>query len=159
MSTLRTVRPSSLPPKAMMPLVDAFVGAILRSPLHGLLSKSMLLLAYTGRQSGKRYQRPLGYRRDGDVVTLVAGNSWWLNVRDGAPVTLRLAGAELRGFAVPVEERRQAADALMAFVEKNPHLARMYNVILTRDGRPDRGSVEVAVNTLVVVLVTLERGS
>jgi deazaflavin-dependent oxidoreductase (nitroreductase family) len=156
MSPLRTVRPSSLPPKAVMPVVDVFVRALLHSPLHGLLSQTMLVLTYTGRKSGKRYQVPLGYRRDGDRITLVAGNSWWVNVRDGAAVTLRLAGAEVRGFAIPVQEKRQAAEALMAFIEKMPSLARMYDVTLTQDRRPDRASVEAAVNTLVVVLVTLK---
>lgn len=156
MSTLRTVRPSGTPPKVIMPVMDVFVRALLRSPLHGILSKTMLLLSYTGCKSGKRYQIPLGYRRDGDTITLVAGNPWWVNVRGGAAVTLWLAGAEARGFAVPVVEKRQAANALTAFIEKLPSMAGMYDVTLTQDRRPDPASVEAAVNTLVVVLVTLK---
>jgi hypothetical protein len=139
-----------------MTVANIFVRALLRSPLHGLMSKTLLLLTYTGRKSGKHYQLPVGYRRDGRIVTLVAGNPWWVNVRGGAPVTLRLAGAELRGFAAPIEEKRQAEDALMAFIEKMPYLAKMYNVTLTQGKRPDRASVEAAVNTQVLVRVTLE---
>jgi F420H(2)-dependent quinone reductase len=158
MSTLRTVRSSSLPPRAVMTVANIFVGALLRSPFHGLMSKTLLLLTYTGRKSGKYYQIPVGYLREGPIVTLVAGNPWWVNVRGGASVTLRLAGAELRGFAAPMEEKRQAEDALMAFIEKMPNLATMYNVTLTQDKRPDRTSVEAAVNTQVVVRVALEDG-
>jgi len=32
---------------------------LIRSPLHGLVSKSMLVIGYTGRKSGKRYETPM----------------------------------------------------------------------------------------------------
>lgn len=156
MTTLRTVRSSNLPPKAVMNVANVFVVALLRSPFHGLMGKMLLVLTYTGRTTGKRYQIPVGYRRDGAVVTLVAGNPWWVNLRGGAAVTLRLAGAELRGTAVPIEDGREAEAALTAFIEQLPHLATMYDVTLTPDKRPDRASVAQAVTTQVVVRVTLE---
>ena len=155
-ATLRTVRSRSLPPKAAMRVANIFVGALLRSPLHGVMSKQILLLGYTGHRSGKRYHLPIVYRRDGDSITLIAGNHWWVNVRDGAPVTLRLAGTEVHGIATPVRDRDQAERALMALLEEMPHLAKMYNAALTPEGRPDPASVKAAINTQVVVLVALE---
>jgi F420H(2)-dependent quinone reductase len=106
MTTLRTVRSKNLPPKAVMRVANVFVVALLNSPLHALLSKMLLVLTYTGRASGRRYRIPVGYRRDGALVTLVAGNPWWVNLRDGAAVTLRLAGTELRGTAIPLADKR-----------------------------------------------------
>ena len=38
---------------------------LIRSPLHGLVSKSMLVIGYTGRKSGRRYETPVNYVRDG----------------------------------------------------------------------------------------------
>src|SRR5262249_14157121 len=98
----------------------------------------------------------VGYRRNGALVTLVAGNPWWANLRDGAAVTLRLAGTELRGTAIPLEDKRQAEAALIAFIEQLPHLATMYDVTLAVDKRPERASVAQALNTQVVIQVTLE---
>jgi hypothetical protein len=34
--------------------------ALLRSPLHGLLSGMLMLLSYTGRKSGRTYTIPIG---------------------------------------------------------------------------------------------------
>jgi hypothetical protein len=155
MSALRTIRPSGTPPKLIMPVVNTMVRLILRSPLQGLLNQTMLLLTYTGRKSGKRYQIPLGYRREGNRVILVAGNPWWVNVAHGAAVTLWLAGEELQGFALPVAEKAQAAAALTALIERMPHLAKMYDVTLTQAGQPDQASVEAAISHQVVVFVTL----
>ena len=40
-------------------LYNPFVGALLRSPLHGFMSNSTMLLTYTGRKSGKTYTTPV----------------------------------------------------------------------------------------------------
>ena len=38
-----------------MRLGNLFVASMLRSPLHGLLSGSVMLITVTGRKSGRRY--------------------------------------------------------------------------------------------------------
>jgi len=153
---LRTVRSRSLPPRGVMRVANVFVSALLRSPLHGVLSGQLLVLSYTGRKSGRRYQLPIVYRRDVENVTLIAGNPWWVNMRGGAPVTLRIAGVELRGVATPVEDREQAARALLALLEELPHFAKSYNAALTPEGHPDPASVRAAIATQVVVNVALD---
>lgn len=155
-ATLRTVRPRGGPPVAVMRVANVFIKALLRSPLHGVASKRLLILDYTGRKSGRRYSFPLVYRRDGEVVTLIAGNPWWINVRGGGAVTLRIAGADVRGIATPVEDRGRAERALLALLEEVPRLAKMYNATLTPDGRPDRRGVGAAIETQVAVLVRLD---
>jgi hypothetical protein len=139
-----------------MKVANVFVVALLNSPLHVFLSKRLLVLTYTGRASGKRYRIPVGYRRDGALVTLVAGNPWWVNLRDGGAVRLRLAGTEVCGTALPLADKRQAEAALTAFIEQLPHLATMYDVTLAPDKRPDGASVARAINTQVVIQVALE---
>jgi hypothetical protein len=156
MLELRTVRSRSLPPRPVMRVANMFVGFLLRSPLHRPLSTYLLLLTYTGHKSGRCYHLPCGYRREGSTVTLVAGNPWWKNLRGGAPVTLRIAGEELRGVAVPVEDKAIAAAELMAFLRKMPHLAKMYHAVLTPQGQPDPASVQAAVNVQVVVQVAVD---
>lgn len=156
MLELRTVRSRSLPPKAVMLVANIFVGLLLRSPLHSPMSKYLLLLTYTGHKSGRRYHLPCGYRREGNTVTVVAGNPWWKNLQGGAPVALRIAGQDLRGIAAPVEDKAIAAEELMAFLRKMPHLAKMYHAALTPEGQPDPASVKAAVDVQVVVQVVVQ---
>lgn len=85
--------------------VNVLLRALLRSPLHRLVSGRLVLITVTGRRSGRSYTFPVGYRLEGDVVTIGVGwperKRWWRNLRgDGASVRLRLRGAERTGHAV-----------------------------------------------------------
>ncbi|HLZ21034.1 MAG TPA: nitroreductase/quinone reductase family protein [Ktedonobacterales bacterium] len=118
----------------------------MRSPLPRPLSTYLLLLTYSGHKCGRCYHLPCGYRREGSTVTLVAGNPWWKNLRGRARVVLSIAGEELRGVAVPVEDKAIAAAELMALLRKMPHLAKMYHAVLTPEGQPDPVWVKAAVD-------------
>jgi deazaflavin-dependent oxidoreductase (nitroreductase family) len=82
--------------------------AILRSPLHRLMSKSVMLISLQGRKSGKTYTLPVEYHRAGRSITVYSwkSRSWWKNLRGGAPVTMRVRGRDLSGTAdiVPASE-------------------------------------------------------
>ncbi len=75
-------------------LYNPFVVALLRSPLHGFMSGSTMLLTYAGCKSGKAYTTPVNYLRDGDTLLVVSSRKhiWWKNLRGGAPVTARVRG-------------------------------------------------------------------
>jgi hypothetical protein len=77
----------------MNKLANVFVKPLLRSPLHFLVSGSVLLITFTGRKSGKIYSTPVQYRRSGDVVTFFTSKerAWWKNL-PGTEVTVRLSG-------------------------------------------------------------------
>ena len=57
-------------------IANPTVGAILRSPLHGVMSGSLLLLTFTGRRSGRRITTPVGYQREGDTLRLLTNARW-----------------------------------------------------------------------------------
>lgn len=80
---------------------NPIVTAVLRSPLHGVMSGSTLLLTYTGRKSGRAFTFPISYGRRGETLWLITHRrkSWWKNVQGGAPVIVRLAGHDRRGRA------------------------------------------------------------
>lgn len=79
------------------------VALLLRSPLHPIASRQLALITVTGRRSGRGYTFPVGYRRNGDRVTVPVGwpqrKLWWRNLRGGAPVVLRLRGEDRAGHA------------------------------------------------------------
>jgi hypothetical protein len=50
---------------------NGFMRAILRSPLHGLVSNNVILITFTGRKSGNTYTMPVNYVRDGDALIIL----------------------------------------------------------------------------------------
>lgn len=84
-----------------MTRVNPLIVAILRSPLHGLMSTGLLLATVTGRRTGRRYTIPVGYQKDGDrfviLVSKARRKNWWRNYIDPAPIELRVAGVDLHG--------------------------------------------------------------
>src|SRR5512139_3173999 len=101
------------------PFVNKTMKLILRSPVHGVVSKTVLLITFTGRKSGNNYTTPVDYSQDGDRVTIFTHANWWKNLRGGAPVILRIRGRQLQGLAEPVAEDKPAVAAgLMAHLRK-----------------------------------------
>lgn len=84
-------------------VANPVVRALLRSPLHRLLDRHVLLLGYTGCRTGRRYIIPVAYRRERtDYVVRVGGaerKTWWRNLRGGAPVTLHVRGRDVSAKA------------------------------------------------------------
>jgi deazaflavin-dependent oxidoreductase (nitroreductase family) len=129
---------------------------ILRSPLHGMVSKTVLLITFTGRKSGKVYTTPVDYSQDGDLVTIFTHANWWKNLQNDAPVTLRIRGRELQGLAEPVAEDKSAiATGLTAHLRKVPSDAQYYGVTFDAQGNPGAEEVEKAVQTVVMIRVRL----
>ena len=81
--------------------LNPVIGAVLRSPLHRLLSAGLMLLTVTGRHSGRRYTIPVGYQQDGnDLVVMVSEarrKQWWRNYYEPGPVALQLRGQARSG--------------------------------------------------------------
>jgi hypothetical protein len=101
-------------------IVNPVVRGLLHSPAHRLLSRSVLLLAYTGRRSGVRRELPTTYAVLDDRFVVVAGQpdtkTWWRNFADDVrPVTVTVAGRPTscgaRLLAPGTAERLPAVDA------------------------------------------------
>ncbi|MDA0352530.1 MAG: nitroreductase family deazaflavin-dependent oxidoreductase [Chloroflexi bacterium] len=97
--------------------VNPVVVQILRSPLQRLIP-GVMLITVTGQRSGRRYTTPVQYARSGEHVYVLSrrGWSWWRNVRQAAPVTLRIRGDARSGTARALPASADAAaPALAAF--------------------------------------------
>ena len=92
-----------------------FMAWVLRSPLHGLLSKGMMLITITGRKTGKKYTTPVGYYFEGNDMWVITSRErkWWKNLQGGAKVDLLLKRKPVSGFAEP-ELDPQAVEARMS---------------------------------------------
>ena len=138
------------------PFVNQAMKLVLRSPVHGMVSKSILLITFTGRKSGKTYTTPVSYSQHDDQVTIFTHAGWWKNLRSEAPVTLRIQGRELQGLAQPVAEDKQAiAAGLAAHLREVPFDAKYYGVSLDEYRNPRAEEIEKAVQTMVMISVRL----
>ncbi len=138
------------------PYVNSAMKLVLGSPMHGMVSKYILLITFTGRKSGKTYTTPVSYSQYGDRVHIFTHAVWWKNLRSGAPVTLRLRGREIQGLAVPVAEDKQAVAAgLTAHLRMVPADARYYGVTFDDHKNPRAKEVEKAVQSVVMICVRL----
>ena len=92
------------PPKGLIRLANPIVAALLRSPLHRLVGKNLMLLTVTGRKSGRSYTLPVGRHQQPDGTLVVsAGGAWRHNLQDGSEVRVVLDG-RVRTAHVTVEE-------------------------------------------------------
>lgn len=138
------------------PFVNRTMKTVLGSPIHGLVSKSILLITFTGRKSGKAFTTPVSYSQTGDQVNIFTHAGWWKNLCGGAPVTLRLQGKQLTGMAEPVAEDQQAiAAGLAAHLCKVRSDAKFYQVTYDDQGNPRPEEVEKAARTVVMIRVRL----
>jgi len=136
---------------------NPIMAGLLRSPLHGLLSQTTMLMTYTGRRSGKTYSTPMNYvliREAEDeyfLVTSLRERTWWRNLRGGAPVVLRVRGRDLTARAEAIETEAAVAARLTQFFQLVPAWAKFYQVMLDSDGEPNAADVAEAAKTRVIV--------
>ena len=134
------------------PFVNSSMKFMLRSPLHGLVSKTVLLISFTGRKSGKTYTTPVSYSQEGDQVTIFTHANWWKNLANGSPATLRIRGREFQALAEPVaEDKRAIAAGLAAHLRKVRSDAQYYKVTFDEHGEPRPEEVAQAVETVVML--------
>jgi len=131
--------------------------SMLRSPLHGLLDKSTLLVTVKGRKSGKQITTPVNYVREGEVlwVTSTRQRTWWRNLRGGAPLTLRLQGVDLPAAGQALESDAEVAAGLESFFKVAPQTARYYQVKLDASGKPSPQDIARVAQNRVVIRIDL----
>lgn|SRR5215210_6297951 len=134
-------------------LMNKVPAAILRSPLHPLMSGKYLLLTFTGLKSGKAYTSPVAYLREDDTFLMTTDSPWWKNLEGGAPVVLRVKGREYEGIGEAVTDHAEVTRVLGKFLEIQPGYGRFVGVKRDADGQTDPLEVEEASRGRVVVRV------
>ncbi|MFH1330443.1 MAG: nitroreductase/quinone reductase family protein [Actinomycetota bacterium] len=142
-----------------MSIGNTLVGGVLRSPLHRTMSRSLLLLTYQGRRTGREYTIPVGYARyrEDELVVMAGrpgGKTWWTNMRGTLPVRLRLAGKDLKGEARLVIGE-EAVPRLAAYFEQIPRAARPFGIATGPGGKLAAERLVVVAGEVQVVAIRL----
>ncbi len=137
---------------------NSIMAWLLRSPLHGMLSQSFMLISVTGRKSGRTISTPVNYVRDGNVlwVTSQRDRKWWRNLKGGGPVSVLLEGRQLSGHGDATVEPQVVASRLATVLHQVPQYAKYYHVGLDSRGQPVRSDCERSAQDRVVVRIDLQ---
>lgn len=96
-------RPSQRAPRPadwlLSRVVNPVVRRVLASPLHDLLSGSVVAIGVRGRRSGLWREVVASYTRDRESLVMVSrpSRSWWRNLLGGSPVRVVLEGVQRTG--------------------------------------------------------------
>ena len=125
----------------MNKIVNPLVRFILRSPLHGMMSNSLLIITCCGRKTGREYYLPVQYAQAGNIIYIVPGmpeqKTWWRNLKEAAPVKLILRGQRVAGNAVVLKADTDAEAILEGFgvfLRRFPAMAKVIGIRRAADG-------------------------
>ncbi len=133
-------------PVWMVKLVNPVLKAVLRSRWHRLLSGAFTLITYKGRRSGKLYTNPICYFEwDTDELLAYSTNRWWINVRDGQPVTLLVKGQELEAIPTVIHDPEAVVNTLAEFIKRlGVKKTKMLLLSLPSDRQPTHEELRVS---------------
>lgn len=123
-------------------LVNPLHLAVLRSPLHGMLSRWLVGLSFGGHRTGRPYRLPIGHARVGDRVLVGTDGRWRRNFAQDHPAAVWVRGErrEAVGRIVTGPDRLPAAWA--ALLARRPVVGRLAGITsasrgTATDRRPD----------------------
>jgi hypothetical protein len=110
-------------------VMNPVVAALLRSPLHTVMSRTNVLVTCRGRRTGRIVTLPLRYAQDETGLWIhparAGQKTWWRNLEDGAPVTVRLRGRDMAARAEAVRgDHTRVAEGIWAYYRRFPSLAK-----------------------------------
>ncbi len=141
-------------------VLNPVIKAVLRSPLHRLGSKTIALLRFRGRISGREFVTPLSYVRNDQTVWFLSDHStnWWKNFREGdVPVSIEIARTTVNGTArLWVGDTDELREHVSRYLCALPRDAKVAGIKLDQNKVPIEASLVKVAPTLVMVQVELE---
>jgi deazaflavin-dependent oxidoreductase (nitroreductase family) len=146
----------------MNKILNPLVRLILRSPLHKLMSDTLLIITCCGRKTGREYSLPVQYAQSGNIIYIVPGmpekKTWWRNLKEAAPVQLSLRGQALAGKAVVLKPETDSEEILEGFgqyLRRFPAMTKAHHIDVEADGRFNCEELHLAAMKAVIIRVEL----
>ncbi len=135
------------------------VKVLLKSPLHGLMSQNTLLLAFTGRKSGKPLSTPISYHISEGYAHCFTnrGFVWWRNLLNGQTVELTIRGQRHPSKPrVETEDLDVMHEGLHQFLTAVPRDAGPAGVRLNQQGLPNAQDINQVITDMVYLRFPLQ---
>lgn len=132
-------------PNPMQTFVNAVLRRLLRSPLHGVLSRKILLTEVVGRRSGKRYVVPMANGEHAGHVLMGAAKARWLqNLIPDRTVTLTLRGRRREMYPELLTDEDSVVELYPHIVKDRAH-ARFQQLRVDPTGAVNRDDIRTAI--------------
>ena len=141
-------------PEFLFVIINPMMRLLLCSPLHGILSGSLMLITFRGRNSGREFTTPVRYIENDGIVRCFTSseNQWWRNLRGGSDVVLRVRGKDGKYNASTLEnDAEQTRQWLRYYLEKYPEDAVYHDIRLNKDKSMVEEDFEKALEKAIVV--------
>ncbi len=141
-------------PEQLFVVINPIMKLLLRSPLHFILSRGIMLITFQGKKSHRWFTTPVRYIQDGDTVRAFSSphTFWWRNLVGGADVTLRLKGVDAGYHSTAIRnEPEQIGQWLQVYLERYPEDRVYHDVGLDSDGALNADDFERAVSDAILV--------
>ena len=157
MTSDNTVTLPPSPPNFIILALNKMISRILRSPLHGVLSKSTLVLSFRGAKSGKQFTFPVGYYDlQGKNLFVIPLHRWWTNLRGNVPVTIWLKGRKYQGVADASQGDERTVQELQRLIGASANLIRLYKIPHNAQGQLDHDRLSQVAHALPLVRIRLD---
>ena len=148
----------------MNKILNPLVILILRSPLHALMSTSLLLITCCGRKTGKTYTLPVQYAQAGNSIYIVPGmpekKTWWRNLKEDSTVQLTLRGRNLPGNSHLLRPDTDSSEILKgfgAYIQRFPALVKVHRIRTENGGNLNLEDLSRAAMQAVILRVELQK--
>ncbi len=142
-------------PHFLFRIINFVMITILRSPLHGLFSGSILAMRYTGVKSGRRLTVPARFHRaDGGLQVVTSKDTrWWPNFLEPRTAEVLVGGSwqEVQITSIP-DNPNLTGPIMRQMWAAHPSDAAYMNVKL-RNGEPDPDDFARALDVAVLVKI------
>jgi hypothetical protein len=117
---------------------------VLGLPFATPLSGRLMLVFLTGRKTGRSYRQPVSYVRQDATLLTPGGGKWKLNLVNGQPVRIRLAGRDRLFRPEIIRDPDQVESLLKVMTAANPAAGKFVGIPKNPDGSFDRARLETA---------------
>jgi deazaflavin-dependent oxidoreductase (nitroreductase family) len=135
---------------------NAFMKAIIVSPLHGLMGDGFALITVTGRKSGRRISTPVNVSPQGLEFLVISyrNRTWWRNLLGGRSGELHHRGKSFPVSARILDQAAGVLPVLKSFFEQYPDRAKYFGVRTDAHGVVLREDLTRAAEERVAVFLT-----
>jgi deazaflavin-dependent oxidoreductase (nitroreductase family) len=126
-------------------VVNRIVRGLLRVPLLSrVVGARLVTIEVVGRRSGRRFDVPVAYTREGTHLLVGTSFGWGRNLRTGEPVTIRLRGRRRPADVEVIADEPGVTEAYATMARDNPRFAAFNGLGFDDEGRPKPDDLHLA---------------
>ena len=145
--------------KLFWKVLNTFVVAISRSPLHIVVSNNILVLHITGMKTGKLYKIPVSYLEieSGKLCSVTdRENLWWRNLVNSQPTKVTHRGRVIDATLVSAKDDKDQIENYLDALCRHSRVDGFFAKVGYQNGEPLKHDIEASAQRMVAVTVNIQ---